>query len=206
MSGSQELPVEFTNRLHQLACSYLASGDPYLQSGFGGGAERWRAEREPILTPLTDDGDLLDIGCANGLLLEDLVAWGAERGAKFTPYGLDHSAELLELARSRLHRFADHFFAGNAWSWQPPRRFRYVYSLADAVPPDYLRAYVGRLLKSFVAPRGTLIFGSYGSRSRAIAPLDLAAILSDFGYQVAGTTAAGVGPIVRFAWLDGPAI
>jgi hypothetical protein len=83
------LPDEFVANLHQLAARYLASEDPYLQSGFGGGPERWRSEREPILDAVTGDGDLLDLGCANGLLLECLVAWAEERDLTLTPYGLD---------------------------------------------------------------------------------------------------------------------
>ena len=204
MGDARELPAGFTDRLDRLARSYLSSDDPHLQSGFGGGAARWRDEREPILTPVTRDGELLDVGCANGLLLADLLAWGAERGVQLEPWGLDQSADLVALARARLPHFADHFFVGNAWSWSPPRRFRYVYSLADVVPRDYLRAFVERLAREFVAPGGVLILGSYGSVSRAIAPLELEAILSGFGHAVAGTTAAGEGPTVRFAWVDVP--
>jgi SAM-dependent methyltransferase len=206
MSGLRDLPHEFTDRLARLAESYLTRDDPYLQSGFGGGAKRWRAEREPILDAVTEDGDLLDIGCANGLLVEDLVAWGAERGVELTPFGLDQSAALVELARARLPKFSDHFFVGNAWSWTPPRRFRYVYSLADVVPRDFLSAYIARLAESFTASPGTLILGSYGSRSRGVAPLDLHAMLAEFGYRVAGTANAGEGPLVRFAWLECSAV
>ena len=205
MTDRQELPPEFVERLRKLAESYLTTDDPYLQSGFGGGARRWYAERQPILEPVTRDGDLLDIGCANGMLLESLVSWASERGIQLTPHGLDQSAELVALARARFPRLGHNFFVGNAWSWVPPRRFRYVYSLADVVPPDLLRAYVSRVASQFVVPGGSLILGSYGSASRRIAPLDLEELLSGFGYRVAGTASAGGGPLVRFAWLEGPA-
>ena len=62
-------------RQRALEDAYLRSDDPIRQSGFGGGAERWRAERSPILEAVDGDGDLLDIGCANGYLAECLVEW-----------------------------------------------------------------------------------------------------------------------------------
>jgi 2-polyprenyl-3-methyl-5-hydroxy-6-metoxy-1,4-benzoquinol methylase len=66
------------------------------QSGFSGGAERWRAERESILDPIHSDGEILDIGCANGYLLECLVTWAKDRGINLTPHGLDHGARLID--------------------------------------------------------------------------------------------------------------
>jgi hypothetical protein len=69
-----DLPPDFLNRARSLEASYLQTDDPIRQSGFGGGSERWRAERSPILNAIESDGDMLDIGCANGYLLECLVA------------------------------------------------------------------------------------------------------------------------------------
>ncbi len=65
------------------------------------------------------DGELLDTSCANGYLLECLVAWGRKRGVSLIPYGLDQGARLIELARRRQTHLADHFFIGNAWDWSP---------------------------------------------------------------------------------------
>lgn len=104
------LPPAFLSRLRDLEASYLKEVDPIRQSGFSGGAERWRAEREPIVDPIHADGEIIDMGCANGYLLECLVTWTGNRGLKLTPYGLDHSAKLIELARQRLPRYADHFY------------------------------------------------------------------------------------------------
>ncbi len=87
-----DLPPDFRARARSLEAAYLESDDPIRQSGFGGGPERWRAERQPILDAVEGDGDLLDIGCANGYLLECLVAWGAERGLALTPLRPRHRA------------------------------------------------------------------------------------------------------------------
>ena len=66
----------FLQDLWALEAAYLKEDDPIRQSGFRRGADRWRAERGPILDAIETDEDLLDIGCANGYLLERLVKWG----------------------------------------------------------------------------------------------------------------------------------
>jgi SAM-dependent methyltransferase len=195
-------PAEHLARIRTLESSYLETGDPIRQSGFGGGAQRWRAEREPILEAVVDDSDFLDIGCANGYLLECLVAWAAERGVRLTPHGLDLGPRLVAEAKRRLPAFAGNIQVGNAWDRRPERRFRYVYTLSDCVPPDLLRQYVERLRERVVEPSGRLIVGSYGSRSRETAPLPVAETLESFGLRVAGRAVGGKPPITEFAWTD----
>ena len=80
MVARRQLPERFLRELEALESSYLSDDDPIRQSGFGGGPERWRSEREPILEAIEGNGDILDIGCANGYLLECLMIWGRERG------------------------------------------------------------------------------------------------------------------------------
>jgi predicted methyltransferase len=101
-----------------------------------------------------------------------------------------------------LPRFAANFFVGNAWDWEPPKRFRYVYSLYDCVPPDYLGEYVARLLSRVVAPGGRLIIGAYGSRSRGLPPFDIAGFLRSRGFNVVGASQGGEPAMTGFAWLD----
>jgi SAM-dependent methyltransferase len=158
----RELPAEFHARLAALEDAYLAQVDPIRRSGFAGGLERWRAEREPILTAVDRSGSLLDLGCANGFLLESLVTWGQERGLILDPYGVDCGARLVGCARDRFPELSSHFFAANAWSWKSPRQFDFVYTLYDNVPPAFLREYVARVLGECVAPGGLLILGAYG--------------------------------------------
>ena len=202
MAHRRRLPERFLRELEALESSYLEEDDPIRQSGFGGGSERWRAEREPILDAIDADGDILDIGCANGYLLECLMAWGHERDLSLTPYGLDHGRRLIELAKHRLPDFESNFYRGNAWDWEPPRRFDYVYTLYDCVPVDYLGEYLGRLHERFLARRGRLIVGAYGSNSRRIPAFEVAEALSSAGLTVAGSTSAGPLPNARFAWVD----
>jgi SAM-dependent methyltransferase len=202
MENDRELPADFLAGMHRVARCYLESSDPRLQSGFGGGPERWRAEREPILDAVERSGSLLDVGCANGFLVECLRWWGAARGLGLVPFGLDLSPDLVELARRRLPEFGSNFYVGDAWSWVPPRRFTYVYSLVDVVPPTHLGSCLHRVRREFLEPNGRLIVGSYGSVSRRIPPLDLERILPTYDLRVAGTTSAGPGGVVRFAWVD----
>ncbi len=196
------LPTEFIERLAELERSYLRTDDPILQSGFGGGSDRWRQEREPLLNAVEQGGDLIDVGCANGYLLECLMAWGRERGLDVVPHGVDVGSRLIEVARRRLPKHAANLHVGNAWDWLPPRRYRYVYSVYDCVPAAYLGEYVERLLAEFVEPGGRLIIGAYGSRSRDIEPFDVASFLQSIGVTVAGTAEGGHPPVSAFTWAD----
>jgi len=202
MMGSEQLPPEFLAHIGSLEGAYLASDDPIEQSGFHGGPERWRSEREPILNAVDGDGSFLDAGCANGYLLECLIRWARDRGVTLEPYGVDIGPRLIAEAKRRLNAFADNFWVANAWDWRAPRRFRYVYTLNDCVPPQLLRAYVLHLLDSVVEPGGRLIVGSYGSRSRGEPPLEIAEALASFGLDVTGRAYGGEPPITAFAWVD----
>jgi SAM-dependent methyltransferase len=198
------LPEEFTKMLDELAASYLRETDPIRASGFGGGPERWRSEREPILDGIPGDGDLLDVGCANGYLLLCLVRWGRERGLRLTPHGVDRSEALVVRARELMPRFSANMHVGDAWTWTPPRRYAYVYALYDCVPVDYLAEYVQRLLDRAVANDGRLILGAYGSRSAGSRPFDVVRFLESHGHVVSGHGRGGSPPMSLFGWVDRP--
>jgi SAM-dependent methyltransferase len=196
------LPPDFIRRLEALAANYLRALDPLGQSGFSAGAQRWRAERSPILNAIATSGTVLDVGCANGYLLECLVRWGAERGLELTPFGVDYSAGLIALARKRWPQIAEHFFVADAWGWTPARQFQYVYAVFDCVPPISLRAFVQHLLTEAVAPGGRLILGAYGNRSRAEVPEHIGTLLEGLGFTVVGASSGGLPEMARFAWID----
>ena len=141
--------------------AYLAGETPWEQSGKSGDLASWERGRRPILAAVDGDGTFLDVGCANGFLMESVHAWGAEVGRQIEPYGLDISPELAELARRRLPRWAGRIFLGNAREWIPPRRFDYVRTGLDYVPPPRRRELVEHLLEHVVGPGGRLIVGVY---------------------------------------------
>lgn len=152
---------ERTRRLLERA--YLEAEDPRGGSGFRGDAGRWELTRRPIASAVDRDGTFLDVGCANGLLMESLVAWAGEDGPRVEPYGLDLIPTLAALARERLPRWRNRIFAGNLMAWEPPRRFDFVRTELEYVPPRRRREMVERLLRDFLAPGGRLIVCSYGN-------------------------------------------
>lgn len=202
MFTNRKLPSDFIKLLDSLEKSYLDEGDPIRQSGFGGGARRWEKERKPILEAIHADGDLLDIGCANGYLLECLIEWGRAKGLSLTPYGLDYSQKLIELAKERLPQFKDNFYSANAWEWRPDRKFKYAYTLYDCVPLDFLEEYIHRLLAFVVSPGGRLIIGAYGSRTQNKPPFDIKQFLESNNFPIAGSTVDGKPVVTSFVWID----
>ena len=204
MTWAEPLPPSFVAKLRKLEESYISETDPIRQSGFGGGPERWRAEREPILDAVTADGTILDVGCANGFLLACLVCWARERGITLIPHGIDCGPRLIKLAQARLPEFASHFWVANAWDWKPGRRFDYVYAVYDCLPLSYLPVWIERVLQDMVTPKGVLILGAYGSRSRRVRPFDLCTFLHRSGYVVSGSSSGGIPLLARFAWINNP--
>ncbi len=206
-SSTTRLPEEFLAHVRALESQYLASDDPLLQSGFDGGTTRWKEERGPIVEAVDRDGTFMDVGCANGYLLESVCAWATlEKRWHLVPYGVDMNAGLVTEAMKRWPGVADHFWVANAWEFTPPVKFDFVYSLADCVPESFLAPYVARLLDRCVKPGGRLIVGHYGSKLKGVDPLDIGEVLDDFGFPVAGTMQGGRmrdhdGPVTRFAWL-----
>jgi SAM-dependent methyltransferase len=142
---------------------YLAGLNARQQSGFGRNERDWERFRRPIVAAIDSNGTFLDIGCANGLLMEDVARWAEQDGYGVEPYGLDISEALAALARRRLPHWRDRIFVGNALDWTPPRRFDYARTELVYVPRHRRREYVERLLADVVAPGGVLILCSYGS-------------------------------------------
>jgi len=161
MRVTKELQAWFDNLRDVLETSYLAHEEPWRQSGMSGPEERWIALRKPVADGIDRSGSFLDIGCANGYLLECCLRWTAERGIHLLPYGVDISPRLVELAKQRLPEVADHFFVANAFLWIPPLRFDFVRTELLYVPAEYEKAYVEHLLRNYLTPGGRLLVANY---------------------------------------------
>ena len=159
---TNELHQWFENNHNLLEEAYIAHEEPWRQSGMSGPEERWILLRKPIADCIDRKGTFLDIGCANGYLIECCLKWTAERGIEIDPYGLDLSPKLVKMAQKRLPRYANHFFVGNGFYWKPPMKYDFVRVELIYVPSEYERAFVVRLLENFVAPGGRLLVASYG--------------------------------------------
>lgn len=192
------LPDEaFLAKMRDLEAAYLQHEDPIRRSGFGGGRERWEAERRPLTQAIDGDGSFLDVGCANGWLAKCVTDWTSEFGLVIEPFGVDLGGTLIADAK----RLLKDAWAADAWSWVPPRRFTYVYSLLD-LAPEHLRLDWIRRLSAWVEPAGRVIVASYGSKSRGIEPEVVSRAVADAGFVVVGEAAGGTGPITRFAWAQ----
>ncbi len=160
--------------------AYLSHDDVRRQSGKFGDETTWRWARELILDVFPPRATFLDVGCANGYLMESVHRWGRERGIVVEPYGLDISWRIAALARHRLPHWRDRIFVGNAMEWDPPMRFDVVQVGIDEVPPPRRREYVRRVLREFLVPGGRLVTRS--NRANVGAELRL----ESFGFHPEG--------------------
>lgn len=138
--------------------AYLA-GDERMGSGHSGTAQDWESSRSIVMEAVDQDGTFLDVGCANGLLMESVHRWSAERGLNVEPYGVDISRALIELARFRYPHWSDRLHTANAATWRPPMRFDLVRTGLEYVPADRRRDFVRHLVDHVVRPGGRLIIG-----------------------------------------------
>ena len=147
--------------------------------------------------------DVLDVGCANGLLMESLGGVGrrgrphpSRRTASRSPPGWP------TWPAQRLPHWADRIWTGNAMTWVPPRRFDVVRTGLDYVPPRRRADFVERLLAEVVAPGGRLVVGVFNEEKDRDTVADA---LRSWGYAVAGSTSrAHRDPRLRYkaVWVD----
>jgi SAM-dependent methyltransferase len=142
---------------------YLAREEATAQSGCNSGAEDWEIGRWPIVAAIHRPGSFLDVGCANGLLMESVVEWSEH---EIEPYGLDFAPGLVDLARTRLPQWRDRIFLGDALEWEPPRRFTFARSELVYAPEERRRELVDHLL-GWLEPGGRVIVCGYGDPVRA---------------------------------------
>jgi SAM-dependent methyltransferase len=187
-------------------------GDVFGGSGSKGeDMTSWEAKRRVIASAFDRAGTWLDVGCANGLLMETLAAWVAERGHRIEPYGLELSNRIAERARKRLPHWATRIWTGNVMKFEPPIRFDYVTALADAVPIQSRGALVKRLARLYLKRGGRLILSCYRPGGFLIGKPALEAesaveILRAEGFEPVGEAEVRDpltgAPKVRVAWID----
>ena len=158
---SPELSAWFDNVRSILETAYVSHDEPWRQSGMSGPEDRWTSLRKPIADCIERSGSFLDIGCANGYLLECILKWTAERGLAIEPYGLDLSEKLVSMARQRLPKYAGNLFVGNSFTWLPPRRFDYVRTELVYVPLELEREYIEFLMQNHLTDEGRLLIANY---------------------------------------------
>ena len=192
--------------------TYLHATNPRGGSGFRGDEARWSRARRVIVDAIDRDGTFLDVGCANGLLMESVRTWAAERGHAIEPYGVEASPRLAELARSRLPAWAGRIAVGDARTWgphDPTRGFDFVRTELEYAWPAERASMIEALLRRAVAPDGRLIVCSYGTASSGVETVEpVAGPLRAWGFTVAGEAESRDANGVRFtriAWIDGPA-
>jgi hypothetical protein len=185
----------YAGNVRLLEPAYLRGTTPQAGSGFSGDETRWRAHREMIVDGVNKDGTFLDVGCANGLLMESVRKWAAERGFRIEPYGVDLAPGLVALARQRLPHWADRIELGNSISYQPGRRYTFVHTLLDTVPATRRADLVNHGLQNLVEPGGRMLISHYlseGSTDKTSAEH-----LNELGFTVAGSSG-------NTAWIAKP--
>ena len=186
-------------------------GDVFGGSGSSGDMTSWEGKRRVIARAFDRPGSWLDVGCANGLLMETLAAWVAESGHRIEPYGLELSERIAERARKRLPYWATRIWTGNVMKFEPPIRFDYVTTLTDAVPIQSRRELLMRLARRYLKPGGRLILSCYRPGAFLLGKPALEAeaaaeILRAAGFEPVGEAEvrdpATTKPKVRVAWVN----
>lgn len=138
--------------------AYLAGRTPYAQAGHGGDAATWEASRGFIAQALDRSGTFLDAGCASGILMESVQRWGAAKGLRIEPYGLEIVPELAELARRRLPHWRDRIWEGNVRTWEPSgERFDLALVRPEYAPAHRRAEMAGHVIDRVLKPGGRLI-------------------------------------------------
>lgn len=181
---------------------YLSETEPMRQSGHGGDATYWRHVRGMILEAIYQGGSFIDIGCANGHLIESLSLWMAGSGVHVDFYGLEISRELYDLAVRRLPEFSHRLFNGNGLSWRPPLLFDYVYTMVlGDLPPGLRHEFLNNLYGQCLRPGGRLILGPWYGHG-------MEEEITKLGFAPTGycekTCPGAQGKIRRIVWIDKP--
>ncbi len=130
----------------------------------GGTLEDWITQRRFISGAIDRSGTILDIGCANGLLLLSLMEWSKH---KLIPYGIDPDQERLAGVAEVLPEFKDNFAALEILQLEQlpshglPAQFDLVFwNVWDDFDPLIHKNFIEQAF-NVVKPNGRLILGFY---------------------------------------------
>jgi hypothetical protein len=137
--------------------AYLSAATPFGQAGHSGDAQSWEESRWFVAHAIDRSGSFLDVGCASGAMMESALRWGAEKGLRVEPYGLEIVPELAALARRRLPEWSDRIHVGNIRSWRPAARFDYVLLRPEYAPPGKLCEMLAHVSDHVCSARGRVI-------------------------------------------------
>jgi hypothetical protein len=155
--------------------AYLAAQTPWGGSGRTGDASGWERSRSLLADAIDRDGTFLDVGCANGYLMETLPGWTTH---VIEPYGLEISPTLAASAQERLPAWGDRIWVGNARTWEPSMRFTYIRTGLEYAPPTGRRDLVAHLLRWC----DRLIVGVFNEQANDHVTADL---VRDWGFAIA---------------------
>ncbi|MBM3242294.1 class I SAM-dependent methyltransferase [Candidatus Poribacteria bacterium] len=173
----------FDNHKRYFTAAYLAADNPRAQSGYGGDEAGWCYSRGMIVEAVHKSGTFLDVGCANGHLIESLHQWLVGSRLKVEFSGLDISEELAELAKKRLPDWKDQIYIGNALYWIPQVKYDFVRTGLEYVPLGRQKDFIKHLLVNYVTRGGRLILGLYNEERDN---RELEEKVCAWGYQPAG--------------------
>jgi 2-polyprenyl-3-methyl-5-hydroxy-6-metoxy-1,4-benzoquinol methylase len=195
--AAQDDTSYYADNLRLLEPAYLRAETAEGGSGTSATPEVWRQNRGMIVDCLHRDGTFLDVGCANGLLMESVRAWAEGRGLDIEPYGVDLGPRLVALARTRLPQWAARIEVGNAIDYDRGRRFTFVHCLVDSVPVARRGDLIAHL-RTLVEPGGRLLISVYGTTAGTGA----AQAVDDCGWHADGEFASPSGRHTT-AWIGG---
>ena len=155
---------------------YLDADTPWAGSGKSGTHSDWEYSRSHIAHAIDGPGKFLDVGCANGYMLESLPRWTTH---PLDLYGLDISPRLVDAARGRLPQIAGQIEVGNALSWQSAVHFDYISTNLDYVPRDRKR----ELIENLLAQTRRLIVGVFNEQ---IEERPTEEMVRAWGFRIAG--------------------
>ncbi|MBT5338149.1 class I SAM-dependent methyltransferase [Candidatus Falkowbacteria bacterium] len=111
-----------------------------------------------FLQYLEEDGNVLDLGCGNGLLLRHLTYFS---NLNVVPYGVDFLEQSIEQAKEEiLPQFNENFYCCSIDLFSTEIKFKYII-LEPYLLYEKDRKSVVEKLKNFLAPGGSIIIYNY---------------------------------------------